>query len=402
MPKYHFIGNGKRLLAEYKGDRTFVESMYYNDSGESVVVKNVGGSLAFVSLASGLFLNKLHVGQLFSNNPHVEVYSKNGLSPRVDLHDLGLQYALLRLEELKRWRDPEHREKMRDHYYRATTRGYSRPKLLQLTVTEEVLEQKICMHERMLENLSSRTDSEYVFQDSTYLETCAGNLVTVMNSVIEALPKPETRKKQPRKELGCSIAIEIAEEIQARLDELLQHINSRADFATARTYWDDVVDWSDKSRYNFIGCIPGTKEHVMRHIEGSGLIGSGFFKDFIPRFFPSMDSLLYYGIQQTKERNFHGAPVIVERRFPEPIGFNSVVALKDLPPNVKVERRMREQFEVNVVTSIERTLTNRMFIILAPWLRNEYGVHTMYPGERPAPMLTDVEYWKDYAFIESS
>lgn len=402
MPKYHFTSNEKRLLAEYKGDGTFVESMYYNGSVESLAVKNVGESVAFISLTSGFFLNKLHVGQLFSNNPHAEVYSKTGLSPRVDLHDLDLQYALLRLEELKRWRDPEHREKMRDHYYRATARDYSRPKLLQLTVTKADLEQKIDMHERMLENLSSRTDSDYVFQNSTYLEGCAANLVTVMNSAVEALPKPETRKKQPRKELDCSIVIEIAEEIQARLDELLGHINSRADFNIARNYWGDVVEWSDKSRYNFIGCIPGTKEHVMRHIEGSGLIGSGFFKDFIPRLFPSIDSLLYYAIQQTKERNFHGAPVIVERRFPEPIGFNSVVALKDLPPNVKIERRMREQFEVNVVTSVERTLTNRMFIVLAPWLRNEYGVHTMYPGERPAPMLTDIEYWKDYAFIEPS
>ena len=112
-----------------------------------------------------------------------------------------------------------------------------------------------------------------------------------------------------------------------------------------------------------------------------------------------MTAFLYYALKEAEGVDFHGIATPVIRDFPEPIGFNSVVALEDLPAGTQVTREDREGFEVNVVSGIERTLTNRLIIILANWERSDYGVHTIYPGEKPAPLFCDTEFWDEHAFI---
>ena len=115
-----------------------------------------------------------------------------------------------------------------------------------------------------------------------------------------------------------------------------------------------------------------------------------------------MNTFLRYAIKEAKGIDFHGGVVALKREFPEPVGFNSVVAIKDLPLGVEVKREMREHVEVNVVHGLERTLTNQFFIILSPWEGNDYGIHTIYPGENPSPLFSDTDFLDRHAFIWSS
>lgn len=403
MPKYRFKWENEGLEAQYKPDGRFEEFLYFGGSGEQMVIKNARGSTVLVDLTSLHLLNKVHIGDLVVRNPHVEAYLKDGVAPRVDLHELDLYYARQRLEELRRWRDnPGYREFLRDYHYKKVDAYFVRPRLRQLAVSEDELEKRIEEHESLVSALEITDDSDFVFPLTSSIEADVQTLDCVAKAEIEEFLRTTVITKRREKVIRSLVVVDVARDIYGKLEKVLGFVNGRANYQEAGRYWERVAEWCPKGSYVFIGCIPGAREHIARHIEGSGMIGSGFFGDFIPRVFPRMDEFLYYAIVESKGVEFHGAPVGVEREFPEPVGFNSVIALEDLPPQARVRRGRREQFEVNIVSGIERKRTNKIVIVLAPWEGNEYGVHTIYPGERLAPMLTDEEYWSRHAFIEPS
>lgn len=67
------------------------------------------GSVIFVDHTISGF-NKLHIGELVVNNPHIESNKEYGISgPRLDLSRVDRSYADLRLKYLKRIRTPKSR-----------------------------------------------------------------------------------------------------------------------------------------------------------------------------------------------------------------------------------------------------------------------------------------------------
>ena len=403
MPKYKFKGENGGLTALYKPNGVFEEFLYYDGLDRQMLIKNVSGSTVLIDLASSHRLNKIHIGDLVVRNPHVEANLKGGIAPRVDLHELDLTYAKQRLDELERWRDdPEYRGHLRDYHYRKGDIYFVRPRLRQLAVSDDELERRIEQHENLVRTLETRDDSGFAYPLTNAIEADVQTLNCAVKAEIEEYLRTAVITKRKEKIILPLVVVDIARGIYDKLGFVLRFVNERANYRKAERYWDEVERWGPEEGHIFIGCMPGAREHIARHIEGSGVIGSGLFKDFIPRFFPSMDKFLYYLARECKDAQFSLPSVAVEMEFPEPIGFESVIALEDLPPGVEVRREMREKYEVNVVSGIERRLTNNLIIVLAGWRMNEYGVCTAFPGEEFAPMLDDEEYWSRHAFIEPS
>jgi len=394
MPKYKFVNGNKALTAVYNGKEQLVE-FSYNDGRFVLTIKNVGGSVVLIDEdAKSSFLNKIHLGELVVRNPHAERFVETGVGPRVDLHEMDLHYANERLEELVRWTNPGYRKSLRDYHYSKVDLYFVRSRLRQLAICTHELERKIEEHRTLVKMLESRDDSRFIYPLASAIEGEVKTLDTVAKVEIEQFLGNFKPKKKGVKVVSAFKVLEIVEEVYPKLREALRFVNDKADFERARRYWDIVDEWAPKSSYVYIGLVPGAREHIARHFEGSGIVGSGFFEDFIPR--------LRYAIKEAKGIDFHGGVVALKREFPEPVGFNSVVAIKDLPLGVEVKREMREHVEVNVVHGLERTLTNQFFIILSPWEGNDYGIHTIYPGENPSPLFSDTDFLDRHAFIWSS
>src|SRR3989344_1742895 len=403
MPKYHFTGQGaERLLAIYDGGGNLLEFSYGVDiKSPNMVVKNAHGPLIFVDCASEFVIDKIHIGEGVMRSPHAENHRLLGRGPRVDLHELDFNYLRNRLEELRKWKNDSYRESVRDRYYKENDRYWARHRLRQLTIEGDRLEGVIDEHERLFEELSGN-DSSFVSDNARSLECEAGNLDRVMTASTEDIASAiKSKKKSPKKVVDFPLAVNIGGLIYHKLKDLLTYINRHIDVESVNSYWPRVEQWGATGRYIFIGCIPGAKEHIERHTQRQ-IIGAGFYPDFIPRFFSSTSALMYFAIQQVKELGYYGGALLHQVEFSDPIGFNEVVALDNLPRNAKIRTGTRggdERDVVNIVSGVEKTLTHNLVIVLAPYLNNEYGIHTIFHGN-PSPNFSDVEFWSKHAFIE--
>ena len=263
------------------------------------------------------------------------------------------------------------------------------------------MECKIKEHEKLLDELSAH-NAVFASNFSRNLESCAANLDRVARAVVgDYVAANSVQKKGAKKVLDYPLVIDIAQDLHAKLINGLSHITKIINFPKAQKYWRDVQSWGCKGKYVFIGCIRGAKEYVERDTKGQ-IIGAGFFPDFIPKVFPRTEDLMYFAIQQVKDLDFHGYAVSVETKFPEPIGYDGVVALKDLPSGTMITKETRgdgERDVVNIVSGVEKRVTNNLVIILGSHLRNWYGIHTIYPGS-PSPCFRDADFWNAHAFIK--
>src|SRR3989344_5953534 len=186
MPRYYFTGQGREaVLADYKHDGRLSEFSFGVDlNNPDMTVKTAEGALIFIDVASKFAINKLHVGMKMKT-PHAENDRLMGEGPRVDLHDLDINYASGRLEELISWRKPEYRENVRNVYFREIDRYYARPRLRQLAIPNEQLEARIRELEDKIEILSGRDDREFISSEVIELEGGFEALQTGIKGSIE-------------------------------------------------------------------------------------------------------------------------------------------------------------------------------------------------------------------------
>ena len=219
----------------------------YNKSSEDIFsINNCQGSLILVDKLR-IGINKLHIGQLIIRNPHAEVYGSRGEGPRIDLNRVDVRYAKERLEELKKWRNPEYTEKLKLRYDRLG--WYSVPhRLNQLDISPQGLELKINLMSDLVQYLEHRGDNTFVSDTAIEIEKRSDKLMKILeNAALQFGEITNKRDQRFQKIVICSNIIERAEKISSLVNGVFNFAEKHEnfDFERAKKYWQNVDSWGE-------------------------------------------------------------------------------------------------------------------------------------------------------------
>lgn len=250
MAKYHFISEQAeqeertglplpRLTAEY-GRKGLDNAVYFSGEGD-VKIKDCEGSLILIDRSRKEGLNKLHIGDLAVKIPHAEREGP-GEQPRVDLYELDAQYAWERMEELKRWRDPEHLEGLRE-LYEENEWYVTEHRLLQLEISPDGLDMKIAELEETHGALLRQRDG---FPVHSHIEKIEEGWEKVMKAMKSHIRKYGSKSvKGAPKILRSGQVLISAEKIRQELSTMLDVIAPKVDMDRASKYWEFADQWAD-------------------------------------------------------------------------------------------------------------------------------------------------------------
>lgn len=386
------------LTTKYSS-RKFNRASYNKSSEDVFLINNCEGSLILVDkLRMGI--NKLHIGQLIIRNPHAEVYGSRGEGPRIDLNRIDAKYARERLEELKKWRNPEYTEKLKLRYDRLG--WYSVPhRLNQLDISKASLELKIKHMKDLVQYLENRKDPTFVSNTAIEIEKKSNNLMEILeNAALKFGEIKNKRDERFQKIVICSAIINRVEKISSLVRSVLDFAENHPnfDFKRAKKYWPNVDSWGEYriGDYIFTRYESDFFKHLKRHFPKDKTIGSTF-NDY----FPSPRKVINFAWKAIQERGYNGKEKIIEIDLPKPIGLDGVIALSDLPPETEVKKGLRdEKHKVNVISNIEKKPTNHLVIHIGPLETGGHGFTSIYPGKFCPEIDEDKNFWDKHAFIE--
>src|SRR3989344_6605480 len=253
-PTYHFVkeipqvvARGElplvRVTSEHLASDFFDTAKYFLDGTVRFVVKNCLGSLILID-KTRKDLNKLHIGNLLIRHPHIEFYDSSGQEgPRVDLHEVDIDYAKRRLEELTLLRSPEQR--------RATLSRYSEPpicnwystphRLKQLGISSQGLEAKIEEIQETIEHLQAQAQNTFVSDTAKKLEEMGYALIGTIAEKVKSLPKPLINRSQ--KIISDPNVVSNVDEMYRLLNKIFDFVIPRVNLEEARNYWARVDAW---------------------------------------------------------------------------------------------------------------------------------------------------------------
>jgi hypothetical protein len=409
MPKYHFVGKevkpGKlsenaRVTVEYLNNG-FDNAIYRFGNEKRFSFKACGGSVIFVDhTASGL--NKLHLGELVVNNPHIESNKEHGISgPRLDLSRVDRSYADLRLKYLKRIQTPRSRWKYVLEY--SSYGRYTIPwRLRELAASSSTLEEMIDEHRENRDFLASLPNRDFVFEQTTGLEASEATLVRKMTEASSGLHVSSSGKAGP-KIIESQDIFGNVEELHSTTKKTIEFIHNHPNFDMeyAQNYWNRVYSYAERVKdFDFVKYNPDFITHLVRHFSGSQTPGSVFLDSSFSNAVEVIDLAF-----DLVKRKYDGDKLVLVHECPKPIGLNAVIALKDLPPTAQLSKDNRDgEHEVNVVSGIKRKLTNKITIIAEPLgeknfdTEEKHGFSSIYPGEF-CPDHKDLDFWETHAFI---
>jgi len=218
---------------------------------EVMQIKNCEGSTVLVAKDRPDFaLRKIHIGNLEVGIRHIETYAgESSEGPRADLHNFDLAYAIQRLEELKRWRDPEYREQIREHYSRHS--WYSvKHRVNQTHISPEGLEEKIKEFQELISLLQTQPNNMLVSVNVTRLECMYGKLISEMEEAIKNWltdSSTETRKVKDKKQkpnviISPEVLLTVGE-MRTTFNRVLDFVVPKIDIERASRYWQVVDSW---------------------------------------------------------------------------------------------------------------------------------------------------------------
>lgn len=408
IKRCHFIREQDKIVTELPitdalttkySSRKFNRASYNKSSENVFLINNCEGSLILVDkLRMGI--NKLHIGELIIRNPHAEVYGSRGEGPRIDLNRIDARYAKERLEELKKWRNPEYTEKLKLRYDRL--KWYSVPhRLNQLDISKASLELKIKHMEDLVQYLENRKDPTFVSDTAIEIEKKSNNLMKILeNAALKFGEIKNKRDERFQKIVICSAIIDRVEKISSLVGRVIDFAEKHEnfDFERAKKYWENIDSWGECriGDYIFTRYESDFFTHLKRHFPKGKTVGSTF-NDY----FSSPRKVIDFAWKATQERGYNGKDTIIQLDLPEPIGLEGVIALKDLPPEVKLKREKRDdRHEINVVFDIEKAPTNHLVIHIGPLETGRHGFTSIYPGQFCPKIDEDPGFWDKHAFIE--
>ena len=417
MPNYHFTEEKieQEISARPKVpiDRITVDSrktgfdnaVYYVQGEEIFMIKNVGGSLVLHDpKQSGL--NKLHVGNLILENPHIESIQEGEYGPRVDLNQLDLKIAQKRLETLEKRRNKDFLEELILKYAIFGTR-YSVPhRLKELAASPQTLEKMIQWQQALVTNLEQIPDNTFLSQRNTSLEGHSVHLVGEIERNIQDYNKwstqQETRKGQRAPKIIA--APEIFDKMLRLYDIFKEslHFIYEHDFlelSSPRIYWEKVDALGEQpfSGIDFVKYDARVLQHIDRHFPGSGIVGSKFTSTR----FKNAAQVIDYAFEQLKSKGYNGEQTVLEMPFDQQVGLMSIMSKKDVPPGYEIKRDIRDgEHEVNVVSGLDMHPTNILTVIAGPIEDTDYhSFLTAFPGQNYPPIEGNEELWKNLVFI---
>ena len=194
-------------------------------------------------------INKLHIGELQIRHPHTESYEQKGeKGVRVDLSEFDTHYAKALLTDLRKWRDSQYREELREQY-KVREQWYCVPfRMRQLGISQTGLEEKITAieeHISWLREPPQRETRRFVSTTAHALETLIYQAVELMNferNGIEATKRTKTEERSQKIIVNQNIW-NLVEKIAQQTKEVFDFICPKIDIAKARRYWEDVASW---------------------------------------------------------------------------------------------------------------------------------------------------------------
>lgn len=396
IAELHVVGD--KLTATYKS-RIFEMATYIKNSEDVFLIDDCQGSLILVDkLRRGI--NKLHIGKLVIKNPHAEVYGSRKEGPRIDLNRIDVKYARERLEELKKWRGPNYREKLKESYDKLG--WYSVPhRLNQLDISKASLELKIQNMEKLVQYLEARKDRTFVSDIAIEIEKKSNNLMDIIRKAPSQFPEGNNKRdRRFPKIIICSNIINRVEKINSLVKRVLDfaehHENFR--FDRARKYWENVDSWGECriGEYLFTRYEADFFTHLKRHFPKGKTIGSTFNS-----YFPSPRAVIDFAWKEIQNRGYNGKTKIIQLDLSEPIGLEGVIALSDLPAGTEIKEEIRdEKHKVNVVSGIKKQPTNHLVIIMDSLETGRHGFTSIYPGQFCPDIDKNPDFWQKHAFMK--
>lgn len=254
MPKYHFTAASENeVTIELPQTRLSIDlsnrpdptmrSEYYASGDPLMRVDIARGSYILVDLASQYTLNKLHIGSTIRRHHLEQEGSLEERGSRVDLADVDISYAHIAVHQLKHWRNPNHRQMLKEEYKEVN--GYwVTYRLRQLEISPQGLEKKIRgLQREVIGRLKHHPESKFVSEKVTELDSTFNEFFQLMKST---LPIGPAESRGGPKIVQDTSVVELAQDMYGLLRSIIEYVHPRINMNEVKNYWNRVWQWGDQ------------------------------------------------------------------------------------------------------------------------------------------------------------